>query len=617
MQKPAAQDVFAIAIEVQHLVESKGFRPLPLSDAEVQLTAHSRGTLARHMLSLGDVLAMFPRAVSLWPHEGILMVSTPGSPWLGPFKDPPPAHGQVHPRAPTETQGLQGILRGKAVDMIERLVVLPTLQACLREIALLLVQAPDKTRLVSELGSLAGPETRAFLKTSKLRATQLLRCFANDFQIEDRGPASLVTYLHPVVLPVFESSKQGEAPACALLALEPDGPSFELARLLKLAADVTTPYPTAKGIFAQDLEVLLQTGSCVLIDCRTEAERLVSILPDAVALDSRIAVDIQAVGTVVTYCCIGCRSAKLCEELPCSLNRLYLIGGVAAWAHQSGRFVDPATGSVTRRVNCWTWELAQFFPSQGYDLDAGSCSSLPRLELCDEPEASLSRASELRLQRLQNIAWEVRLRYFPAILCFEVDDVLRSFRNEDAANYLLIDCRTDPERDVSTIRWTGLPVMPQAEFMAHFPVLVRSPLVFITFCTIGGRSGNFAQKLLQDIADKGIPVHPDLQIRSMSGGIAAWLHRGGQLVDFSGGPSRRVHPWVHAFADLFPVEGLELVLADTRSVPNDARPFIDCTGACASSIMAPRKIMRACQVLAPAALADSLDRAAKNAHYED
>ena len=52
----------------------------------------------------------------------------------------------------------------------------------------------------------------------------------------------------------------------------------------------------------------------------------------------------------------------------------------------------------------------------------------------------------------------------------------------------------------------------------------------VTYCTIGGRSGRYAQRL----HEAGVKAY------NLMGAILAWTHAGGELVDTEG-PTKRVH----------------------------------------------------------------------------
>ncbi|MBT6154899.1 MAG: rhodanese-like domain-containing protein [Planctomycetaceae bacterium] len=90
---------------------------------------------------------------------------------------------------------------------------------------------------------------------------------------------------------------------------------------------------------------------------------------------------------------------------------------------------------------------------------------------------------------------------------------------------LVVDVRDANERDVSTI--PGAITVKEFE-RDHSDSRDAS---VVTYCTIGYRSGLFADQLRQ----RGVTV------LNLSGGILAWSHAGGQLVTPTGDPTKRVH----------------------------------------------------------------------------
>jgi rhodanese-related sulfurtransferase len=91
---------------------------------------------------------------------------------------------------------------------------------------------------------------------------------------------------------------------------------------------------------------------------------------------------------------------------------------------------------------------------------------------------------------------------------------------------LFIDCRPDEERSVATIAGS----IPLDKFDG---LTVADGTEVIIFCTAGYRSG-VAVKQLQT-------QRPALRARNLEGGILAWVHAGGDVVDSEGQPTTRVH----------------------------------------------------------------------------
>jgi len=607
-----------IATEVQRMVECEGFKPLCLPDAESRLSPASQKYLLGNCLRLEQVLKLHPSLISLWSQDdGVLMVSVPSSPWLGANPKPPSEHGPTGPRQKeNRDQVLTGILRGKALDIIEDLTNIPDLQESLRDIAAILLTSPDRTMLVSSLGNRISTRTRNFLRCAKLRTAQLLRCFSDDFLLEEKGAGTTVTYAKAAPKQYYVTPQQHQRIDSA-----------RHARLLKLATDVTMDFRQARGMSAGDLiEKLCKEGTngMLLIDCRTEAEQVISALPGAVQLYHVTAEHLQQAAFVVAYCCIGCRSAEWCQELSSSAvaHKLHFLkGGIAAWLHEGGQLIQPSSGMPCRLVHCWTFELVPFFPTRGCEVHRPELGVTAPSEIESSPQRSLTRASRARLDRLRNLAWEVRLRYCPSVLCLDAEEVQRLVAAPNAG-YIFVDVRTAEERQVSTISSPTCPTITKEEFLQKMAGnLPNLPYTFLVFCTVGGRSGRFCQDMLTEPEKVGLRCKVNSsQLKSILGGIAGWVHVGGGLVDPFGNPTSKVSPWCQAFMDIFPVSGVELVLDELQVVPQDARAFIDCKSCAemAAEVSAPGRILRTCQALAPEVLADTLYRAAETcAPYDD
>ncbi len=93
------------------------------------------------------------------------------------------------------------------------------------------------------------------------------------------------------------------------------------------------------------------------------------------------------------------------------------------------------------------------------------------------------------------------------------------------ARVVLVDVRTPAEQAVS--RLPG--ALTAAEFEERRAELAGA--VVVTYCTIGYRSGLYAQQLRAAGWDA----------RNLAGSLLAWTHAGGELVDAQGRPTRRLH----------------------------------------------------------------------------
>lgn len=649
------QDLLAIAAEVQIMIECAGWVPLSVPLVGKQLSIQCHMFLLKHNIGLSDAVQSFPKLFRLQVVDNCPMVATVGIPWLGPPL-PSKGHAGTNGQNPQHQQQQQlphvpsaalsscvpagypnacmsppssrnasqigslssGMPRGKAIEMMGECAASPAVQAALGEIAFLLLQAQPpngNTLLVSEVGSRLTASTRSVLRMMKIRVAQLLQCFPDDFALSGSGPGTSATYRSSEIRDSFIPQASGN-----------DVNNGRYCRLLKLAADATDCYAGARGIGAREVQSQMQT--ILLVDCRSATERAVGVLPNSVCVTDITEADLLHPELVVAYCCIGARSANWAEKQSQGLwgyKLRFLIGGIAAWAHQDGTFVDPETETPTRHVHAWVKELVPFFPTGSSGFEAVFSA-----DLCDgsdlpSPYAVLRQASVTRCARFQNLAWEVRMRYWPSVFCLEASDLQAKCANPNPTmrpNYLLVDCRTPAERQVSSLM-TGLPMISADEFRANALAFVNGYELVVTFCTIGGRSGIFSKKIVDEMLEAGMGTESVLRRKlvNLLGGIAAWCHSKGPLMTPNGQPTEQLHPWCRAFLDMFPIEGLEIVFDETRPVPQDALSLVACKSASADQSeenQVPQRLLQMCSTVPPEVIADSLNRAMQNcAGYED
>ncbi|MGH9465448.1 MAG: rhodanese-like domain-containing protein [Thermoanaerobaculia bacterium] len=94
-----------------------------------------------------------------------------------------------------------------------------------------------------------------------------------------------------------------------------------------------------------------------------------------------------------------------------------------------------------------------------------------------------------------------------------------------AGRLVLVDVRTPAEQAVSQIAGA----ITAAEFEQRRAELAGA--VVVTYCTIGYRSGLYAERLRAEGWDA----------RNLAGSLLAWTHAGGELVDPEGQPTKRLH----------------------------------------------------------------------------
>ncbi len=102
---------------------------------------------------------------------------------------------------------------------------------------------------------------------------------------------------------------------------------------------------------------------------------------------------------------------------------------------------------------------------------------------------------------------------------------------------VLVDVREPAERAVSVIPGA----ITEQAFLANATALGADTVV--AYCTIGYRSGMFAQRMARQNAT----------VYNLRGGILGWLHAGGNLTDPGGRPVHKVHVYGSTW-DLAPLD---------------------------------------------------------------
>lgn len=97
-------------------------------------------------------------------------------------------------------------------------------------------------------------------------------------------------------------------------------------------------------------------------------------------------------------------------------------------------------------------------------------------------------------------------------------------RQEAGENLVLVDVRSAEERKVSMIEGAITAEQFEADPAKHAGATV------VCYCTIGGRSGKYAQQM----CERGVSAV------NMPGAVLSWSHAGGAFAD-ANGPTKRVH----------------------------------------------------------------------------
>ena len=142
--------------------------------------------------------------------------------------------------------------------------------------------------------------------------------------------------------------------------IEAEDTGSNIAKVDALYRKSKLDFPQVPDISAAELIEKMKTEKIILVDGREEAERRVSMIPGAISvLDFEDDIDTYAGAAVVAYCTIGDRSGHYTQELRArGIDAYNLKGGVLAWSHSGGTFVD-GRGVETNRVHVYgpKWNL--------------------------------------------------------------------------------------------------------------------------------------------------------------------------------------------------------------------------------------------------------------------
>lgn len=161
-----------------------------------------------------------------------------------------------------------------------------------------------------------------------------------------------------------------------------------------------------------------------------------------------------------------------------------------------------------------------------------------RLPLCDLCQTKLGARTIMANSKRS----EVQEKYmtvshaFPKVAGIDAPTLKRWLDDPVTARHLLlVDVRTPEEWGVSVLPGNTLPVQELELDLEKY----RGSTI-VTYCTIGARSGQYADKL----QSRGFTVY------NLEGSIAAWTQEGYALVCGSDRqtPSTRVHMWSDAWA---------------------------------------------------------------------
>jgi len=146
------------------------------------------------------------------------------------------------------------------------------------------------------------------------------------------------------------------------------------------------------------------------------------------------------------------------------------------------------------------------------------------------------RADERNHERLRAMC--AKMRAFEGVANVDAREALamkRATRERASGALVFVDTRTMDERETSTIAGA----MSAEEYERTRTSLGAHECV--CFCTIGARSGAFAERMAKVAANDLNSSSKETKYYNMVGSILAWTHAGGDVVDARGEVTKKVH----------------------------------------------------------------------------
>ena len=143
------------------------------------------------------------------------------------------------------------------------------------------------------------------------------------------------------------------------------------------------------------------------------------------------------------------------------------------------------------------------------------------LIVCGSCNANEALSVKEKMTAVYSMYEGYRTKEFPDVPDIHPKEALALLESQPV---IFVDTRTKAEMAVSMLP----DAIPQSKFLAH-PESYKNKLV-IAYCTIGYRSGKFAQEM----KPKGI------RVRNLAGGILAWVLEGGKIYN-SDGETKKMH----------------------------------------------------------------------------
>jgi rhodanese-related sulfurtransferase len=154
------------------------------------------------------------------------------------------------------------------------------------------------------------------------------------------------------------------------------------------------------------------------------------------------------------------------------------------------------------------------------------CVLLIAFALAGCPETAGSQNdSGSNLKKITAMYLKSKLK-FPDVPDISADELIERMVAE---KIIVVDNRDQDERDVSMI--PGAITASEFEGNIKRETKAYADAVIVVYCTIGERSGIYAEKLRKR----------DIDAHNLRGGVLAWSHAGGGFVDGLGESTKRVH----------------------------------------------------------------------------
>lgn len=159
-------------------------------------------------------------------------------------------------------------------------------------------------------------------------------------------------------------------------------PTTRAAACAEECAKHRSSFPDVQHCSAVELQTMMSSSRepLTIVDVRADGERMVSMLPGAIAL-KQLDWPPRPASKTVFYCTVGYRSSLEARRLAASAPEgaeLYSMAGILDWAHAGGSLVD-ANGQPTMRLHTfgskWAAMAPERFEVETFD-SASACSFL-------------------------------------------------------------------------------------------------------------------------------------------------------------------------------------------------------------------------------------------------